>query len=197
MQVTEFCKAIDLKNLNIIDGKVLIIWEWQVIQTQSDKDLDGKKYSVDYECSSPTQDSEPEADAHVETLPTHTIPFKVIGCNKERRYQQVLERASLLIDSGVEIPVELCAEPENPVDPNAIAFMCKIQDCFERVGYVVREAQGAVHDAIRRNEVIAVKFKWVKYQCDWLRCGPGFFAAVNITTTGVWPPVVVRSKSTR
>ncbi len=30
----------------------------------------------------------------------------------------MLERASLLKDSGVEVPVEFRVEPENPYDPN-------------------------------------------------------------------------------
>ena len=119
--------------LIIIDGRALIIWEWQVIQAQYDKDLDGKKSSINSECS-PTPDSEPEVDAHVETLPTHTIPFKVIGCNKERRYQLVLQRASPLFDSGVEVPVEICAEPENSIDPNAIALCVKFRTASNKLG---------------------------------------------------------------
>ena len=71
----------------------------------------------------------------------------------------------------MDVPVELRAEPENPVDPNAIAFMCNIGDCFKRVGYVVREAQGAVHNALLRDDIITLKFKWVKYTSDWYRSG--------------------------
>lgn len=34
------------------------------------------------------------------------------------------------------IPVELRAERDNPIDPSAIAFVCKVQDCYERIGYM-------------------------------------------------------------
>ncbi len=196
MQISEFCKVIDVSDYNIIHGQILIIWEWEVIQAQDD-DIDDDIDESSVESSSPAPDSETEVDAHVQSRPTDTIPFKVIGCNKERRYQEVLERVSLLMDNGVAVPVEFRVEPENPYDPNAIAFVCKVQDSFERIGYVVREAQGAVHDAMGRNDIIMMKFKWVKYQTDWYRCGPGFFSAINVTKRGAWPSVVVRARSTR
>ncbi len=146
--------------------------------------------------SSPAQDHS-DAESELWTGRTHTIPFKVIGCTKETRYQDVLRRASSLRNAGVAIPVELRIEPGNPVDPNAIAFMCSVDGCFERVGYVVKEARDAVHDALTRNDITLIKLKWVKYVTDWYRMGPGFFAAVNITKKGVWPTNVVMVKSTR
>ncbi len=42
-------------------------------------------------------------------------------------------------------------EPTNPVDAHAIAFECKLNDKWQKIGYVVREALDAVHDALQRS----------------------------------------------
>ncbi len=101
-------------------------------------------------------------------------------------YQELLERASVLIDAGVfvpvEVPVEVRVESDNP---GAIAFMCEMDGSFQRVGYVVKEVRDAVYNALTRNDITTVKFKWIKYISDWYRMGP---AAVIITKKGVWPP---------
>ena len=55
--------------------------------------------------SSLSSDSEIEANSR--TRPTQTIPFEVIGCTKERPYQDVFHRASSIIDHGTCVPVKL------------------------------------------------------------------------------------------
>ncbi len=51
----------------------------------------------------------------------------------------------------------------------------------------MKEARDAVYDALIRNDITVVKFKWVKYVSDWyIPYGPRVFFA-NITTKGVWP----------
>ncbi len=150
---------------------------------------------VDSDLSPSIENSDTEADTFARS--THTIAFKVIGCTKERRYQELLEWASVLIDAGVFVPVEITVESDNPVDPGAIAFMCEMDGSFQRVGYVVKEVRDAVYNALTRNDITTVKFKWIKYISDWYRMGPGYFAAVIITKKGVWPRNVVRVQSTR
>ena len=90
------------------------------------------------------------------------------------------------MDEGHNVPVKLSPEPENPVDPKAMAFLCEMDGKFQRIGYVVKEVQQAVRNALNARDVIDVRFKWVKYISDWYRCGPGYFAGVNVTTKGVW-----------
>ena len=53
-----------------------------------------------------------------------------------------------------------------------------------RVGYVVNEILDEVHQALSRGEVVKVKFVWVKYISDWSRCGPRFFAGVDVIKHG-------------
>ncbi len=64
---------------------------------------------------------------------------------------------SVLIDAGVFVPVEVRVESDNPVDPGAIVFMCEMD------GSVVKEVRDAVYNALTRNKIITVKFKWIKY----------------------------------
>ena len=52
--------------------------------------------------------------------------------------------------------MELRDEVDNPVDPNAVAFMCDIGDGFQWIEYVVKEATAAVRDAIARNDITIV-----------------------------------------
>ena len=70
------------------------------------------------------------------------------------------------------MPVRIIPEPNNPYDTKAICFQCNVSGEWERIGYVVREALGAVHSAI---SILAVKFSWVKYivylrNSPWLVC---------------------------
>ena len=64
----------------------------------------------------------------------------------------------MLIDAGKKhrkgesFPVKLEREPDNPYDCNAIAFMCKLDDKWERIGYVVTEALSDVSTAIRNKK---------------------------------------------
>ena len=85
--------------------------------------------------------SDVEADKNKsEPVDFHTVKFNlVIGSTKEKRYQDVLERARDAIESGQNVAVELCPEPTNPVDSQAIAFICKLNGKEYRIGYVVRE----------------------------------------------------------
>ncbi len=69
--------------------------------------------------------------------------------------------------------------------------MCNVDGSFKRVGYVVKDARNAVYDSFIRNDITVVKFKSVTGTV--LTQG---FAAVNITTKGVWPPNVEVEKYT-
>ena len=177
--------------MSFVDDKVLIVWEWQFLHPQDDCD------SISQASNSLQNSDHSDAESDANIRPTHTIPFKVFRCTKETDYQQTLRMASSQLDRRATVAVQLKVEPDNPVDPNAVAFVCNMDGTFKRIGYVVKEAQSAVRDALHRNDVIAVRFKWVKYVSDWYRMEPGYFAAVNITKRGMWPLHVVQVKSTR
>ena len=39
-----------------------------------------------------------------------------------------------------------------------------------------------MHVAISAKKIISVKFAWLKFMVEWVRCGPGFFAVITIVS---------------
>jgi len=102
-----------------------------------------------------------------------------------------------LLDEGEVVQVNIFSKEDNPYDANAIAFKCWMNNEWKRIGYVVKEARDAVHDARRNGAITGVAFKWVKFMAVWERSGPAFYAGINITKSGEWTPEVHRCASTR
>lgn len=116
-----------------------------------------------------------------------------MGTVKLRGIQALLQRVSDALHSGEEVPVRILPEPENPMDRNAVAFQCFVDNIWHKFGYAVREVTDELQTAIANNLIRNAQFKAVRYIC---RCAPGFYAAVDITKNGVWSQNVVRAKST-
>lgn len=191
--MTEFSKAVEgAQTLNLVDDHVIVIGKWTTLCLQENW---SDSFQSDNSPSCSPHDSDAEEDSAARG--THTVVFKVIGCTKEPQYQYILEKARNLMEQGQSVCVKLSPEPDNPFDPKAIAFLCKVDEKYERVGYVVREVQDAVHVALSANDIIDVSFKWIKYITDWYRSGPGYFAGIYVTKKGVWPKHVIRAMSTR
>ena len=55
------------------------------------------------------------------------------------------------MEKGYTVPEP---EPDNFWDPNAIASMCCTDQKWIRIGYIVSELTGKVHDAIAKNDYI-------------------------------------------
>ena len=125
---------------------------------------------------------------------THTVTFKCIGCTKELQYQEALCRAYQLLGSG-NITCRLKPEPDNPVDSEAIAFECDIDQRWRIIGYVVREALKELHQVMEENEIIGVSINWIKYIIVWK--SPGWFAGIDITRIGEWSSTNMKSQSAR
>ncbi len=116
-----------------------------------------------------------EADQVHSIMNRHTVTFKVIGCTKETLYQSLLIRARTKIEEHHAVILKLEREPNNPYDPNAVAFLVLKDGKYLRIGYVVKEISREVCDILARHEIISVSFKWIRYITDWSRSGPGFF----------------------
>ena len=143
-------------------------------------------------------DSSPDNDGGDELagdIHTHSVVFKCIGAAKERRPQEVLAEASYKIQKGETVEVRLRPEPSNPKDSRAIAFECKINANWERIGYVVRDALNAVHNAIQTDSITSVKFEWIRFITHWSWCAPGWYCGVAVIKRGDWPTEVVRCSS--
>ena len=80
---------------------------------------------------------EKEVEDHCIPTITHSMVFICIGATKEMRYQELLALANRQMRNSEVVPVQLQKEPGNPVDSNAIAFICQANKDWERIGYVV------------------------------------------------------------
>ena len=126
---------------------------------------------------------------------THSLVFKCIGSTKVPHYQDALLKAAHLIDEGKTVPIRVRPEPDNPVDSKAIAFECNLESEWKIIGYIVREALDAVHDALNKHTITEIKVDWIKYIVHWSRSGPGWYAGVRITKEGKWPKEAIRCAS--
>lgn len=127
----------------------------------------------------------------------HTVTFKCIGTTHDFHAQNILRSVSQLLAKGDIVPVNIYPEPNNCYDSKAIAFKCWLENEWHRIGYIVKEALDAVHEAINKDEIFNVSFKWAKYLVNWTRSGPGYYAGIDITKCGQWPTVVCACASTR
>ena len=142
------------------DNQVFVIWNWTWL---ADEDVGFSKSEENSESESVVDSNGDEPDDEVDDdIPaiTHSVVFKCIGCHKESRYQEVLALAQRKrARDGANIPLKLQPEPSNPMDSKAIAFMCKADTDWERIGYVVQEALDDVHEAINTNKILALSFQ--------------------------------------
>ena len=183
-----------------------MVWEWEWIEDDVEEsssevadDLSARSspelfsdYSqptVEHSPTAHTEDTSNEDDL-VPAI-THSVLFKCIGADKERKYQEVLFTAAKKHGEGINVPVKLQPEPSNKYDSKAIAFMCQTDSGWERIGYVVREATDEVHSAIRNKKILQVKFEWIKYK--FIFKSPAWYAAIRISLNGEWSKTVTRS----
>ena len=115
------------------------------------------------------------------------MTFKCIGCQHDFHAQETLQSESWLLDDRQVVPVNIFPEEDNSYDSRAIAFKCWLQNEWQRIGYVVKEALNVVHDAREQNVIHDICFKWAKYLVSWSTSGPGYYAGIDITKHGDWP----------
>ena len=139
----------------------------------------------------------PPDDSVVHVQHPHTVVFKCIGAVRDSQSQETLRIAKHKVHNGWTVPVRMRHEPTNIVDAQAVVFECKVEEKWERIGYVVSDILNEVHSAIDNNLLLDVKLKWVKYITDWTRSDPGYFAGIAVTKCGQWERKVVRYRSTR
>ena len=178
----------DVTSYQLFEGHVVfVMWEWCWVDGGN---LSDEELGVDLEEPLPSSEEEDEVAPSI----THSIPFKCIGHLKEKRYQELLAIASRKLKQGESVPVKLQKEPKNQYDAQAIAFMCKAEHNWERIGYMVKEALPDVHQAMDANKIINVYFDRIKKVLDYRK--PGWYAAIIIKRSGEWSRVVQQSQAT-
>ena len=201
-QVEEFLSQISPPNVRLYDNAVLVVWKWKSLVTTPTVNQDAKSFiteegeekieedKFDME-SRDGRNEEPKEDSG------SPFVFKCIGAVRDVNSQTSLRTCRDRMANGWTVPVTMEHEPTNIKDVKAIAFKCEIDGKWHRIGYVVSEILEEVHAAISADQIVSVRFAWVKYVTDWTRSGPGYFAGIGVTKKGQWEAKVLRYKSTR
>ena len=204
IQQEEFSIYVKTSGLRLPPQGVLVVWEWSWQDENSDVDhvSESSFESTESDHHNPYIQTDTESEGEQETefcLPsqTHTVTFKCIGTTHDFNAQETLRKVSKLLGQEEQVPLVIVPEPDNQYDSKAIAFKCKIDGEWRRIGYIVREALDHVHTALTQKKILNVNFAWVKYLVIWMRSGPGYYAGVNISINGEWPAEVCRCASTR
>lgn len=162
------------------------MWEWSWVNQRDT--------SSDSESSTASLSSSPSSSSDAACL--HTVTFKCIGSVKNLAYQNALAQVSRHLSKGQTVPVKLLPEPLNPVDTQAVAFVCELNGEWKQIGYVVREALNDVNERLKKQLIVDTRFNWVKYITSWKRSGPGWYAGIDVTVKGQWS-AAVRSAASR
>ena len=151
-QVSEFSLCVKTDGLNLVPQGVLIVWEWEWLDTYSSPEMSSSSEEDNSGCHyNPHIYSDTESESESEfVLPsqTHIVTFKCIGTTHHVDAQEALRKVSTLLQEGKEVPVKLVCEPENQYDSKAIAFKCNVDGNWTRIGYVVREALDCLHTVL-------------------------------------------------
>ena len=109
-----FANVVNVDGLRIKDGKVFVIWKWQVLHPQDKTVIIVRGITVCFWLT------EPRTIQTQSLKQSHTIPFKVIRCNYIQKYSE--KQVYLLTKVSLYVYIEVQVEPDNPVTPNAIAL---------------------------------------------------------------------------
>ncbi len=185
-QENEAKRAVDLDGTNLMSNNVFVIWNWIWLEPENDEDEDATTRSVESDIESNVNkdvidDKEREELGETESRSiTHSVVFKCIGASRDPNCQEVLAWASHQIREGKHVEVRLQPEPTNMFDSLAIQFVLKMNDSWNRIGYVVREALDAVHNALKSDSISSVEVSWVKYLIHWSNSGPGWYCGIKV-----------------
>ena len=162
----------------------LVVYEWTDDIEESEHGSSSDVLSQDGSLST-------ESDIDTEDTILDTVTFKCVGVTRDPSYQQALKVVNEQLQKGNNVPVKPVLEPTNPFDSHAVSFQCQLDGRWNVIGYVVQELSDHVRDVILTQNVVATKFLWVKYKVV-RTTGPGFYAAIEITRKGKWPPAVYK-----
>ena len=191
MQEEEFNICFNTSGLRLPPQGVHLVWNWK--WKGYDSSSSGGT-NIDHVSETSFEDDDPHHNPHMRspsvescTSPqTHTVRFKCVGGNYDVNAQETLSQVTKLLRRGIEVPVTIIPEPNNQFDSKAIYFLCKVNDTWHKIGYIVREALDDVHLACTSGRILEIKVAWAQYLVMWTRSGPGFYAGIDITVKGRW-----------
>ena len=126
-------QQIVIENLRLVNNAIFVVCNWntasqiQKISTLETADDTHEEEELHEEESEDVVNSS-EAES-AESL--NTVTFKCIGATRDIQYQKILRIACERIRNGYFVPVCITPEPDNI---KAIAFECKLDEKWERIG---------------------------------------------------------------
>lgn len=171
------------------DDGLLIVWQWNEWADDKGSEQD-ETHEPDLNESLSTA-----SDLDEEEPELSIVTFKCIGVTRDSSYQNCLKTVSELLQARITVPVKVVPEPNNPFDSHALAFQCLVDNKWQVIGYLIKELCDIVHEALANDNIVSTRFSWIKYKAI-RTSGPGYYAAIDITRKGNWPPIVHRSANT-
>jgi hypothetical protein len=121
----------------------------------------------------------------------HCLPFKVMGTCYDLERQTALREAMLYVEEyNRPVFAKLLAEPNNAVDPNAIAVYVMSSGDYEKVGYIAKELTQYVHPVLN-DPTLDVEVNKIRF-CVAFRLS-GFYLTIDITKKGLWDKTVIKA----
>ena len=162
----EFKIRVNTDGMKFVPEGVIVVWDWVWLEASDNDASEYESQSQDYSnphLESDDMESSVESDHEQETEISsspqlHTVTFKCIGTTHDANAQQVLMQVSQQLERGEIVPVMVVPEPDNQYDSQAIAFKCKVEEEWHRIGYVVKEALAHVHSALTQDKITDVSF---------------------------------------
>ena len=138
---------------NPVDGIFIISkWSFEKVTNEEAEAIESVKDSDECE-QSLSLFSSPDSEPDELLAQQHTIAFKVMGTTKLSGVQHILQKARDFLVNGTVVPVRVLPEPTNPIDKNAIAFQCYLDNKWHKFGYAVKEVTGEIHTALMKKEI--------------------------------------------
>lgn len=166
--------------IDIGTEKYTVLWELQNVNIMSADSMPREQYS------SSEHEEQNQADNTM-----HCLPFKVMGtCYNSCRQTALSEALMYLEDYNRPVFAKLVAEPENIVDPNAIAVYVMSSGDYEKVGYIAKELTQYVHPVLN-DPAFDVEINKIRFCATYRMIG--FYLTINITKKGSWDKTVMKA----
>ena len=132
------------------------LWDWEE-ESKNDTTADVESR----EQHNPESDKSDNETTQL-SLPTRTrtVTFKCVGSTHDPCAQECLSKVSKLLREDKTVEVKIVPEPNNQYDARAIAFHCKVNNEWKRIGYIVRECLEHVHRPMAERRITEVKLAW-------------------------------------
>lgn len=181
--------------MTLAGSMVLVIWEWEWFSEEFESSSD-ERTDVTVIPETPPPEREISDDAISEALVSpsiHTAMFNCIGCTREVEYHVFHNFAP-----WEKLWNQTYARTWQPIWlHNTIAFVCRVDEKWQKIGYAIKEVLGDLHNAIESNTIIDVSIEWIKYKYVIYWQTLGWYAGINITRKGEWSNTFLHSQSIR